>query len=93
MSSSCTNNAVISYNVSEQGYEVSNLTQKGTKCEMIYGMGSSTDFDYTGTIQEFVAPQDGNYLLEVWGAEGGGATNAESRVGGYCIILLYISTI
>lgn len=35
-------------------------------------------FSYTGTTQLFTTPVDGIYLLEVWGAGGGGGTN-----GGY----------
>ena len=85
MSSTCTNDAILTWNSEQSRYEIANLTKKGTKCEAIYAMnnGESTDFDYTGSIQEFVAPEDGDYLLEVWGAEGGSATNGESRVGGY----------
>ena len=29
------------------------------------------DFSYTGDVQEFVVPADGNYTFEAWGAEGG----------------------
>ncbi len=88
VSATCTNDAVLTWNASENGYEVSNLTHKGTKCEAIYGManeGDSTDFDYTGNIQEFTAPSDGYYLLEVWGAQGGDAYNSTggTRIGGY----------
>ncbi len=42
-------------------------------------------FDYTGDYQEFIAPFTGNYKLEVWGAQGGGAhqkANAELGYGG-----------
>ena len=53
MSSDCTNNVIINYNVSEQGYEVSNLTQRGTKCEMKYAMRSSIDTDYHAYQPDF----------------------------------------
>jgi hypothetical protein len=42
------------------------------------------DFIYTGDVQTFVAPKDGNYQLEVWGAEGGtGGVSAAGGKGGY----------
>ena len=31
------------------------------------------EYGYTGNIQTFTAPYDGNYKLEVWGAQGGQA--------------------
>ena len=31
----------------------------------------TVDFDYTGTEQAFVAPADGKYKIELWGASGG----------------------
>ena len=42
-------------------------------------------FDYTGGEQEFIVPYDGDYTLEVWGAQGGstGTYNDESYIGGY----------
>ena len=41
-------------------------------------------FDYTGGEQEFVVPYDGDYTLEVWGAEGGDVvTPDKSAMGGY----------
>ena len=42
------------------------------------------DFDYTGTIQTFVAPKTGIYKLETWGAQGGNATDGTNTArGGY----------
>ena len=86
ISSSCTNGAVISWNEEKKGYEIGNLTSKGTKCETIYGVIDEEDifeFDYTGTIEEFVTPQDGKYLLEVWGAQGGDTNDYIGGYGGY----------
>ena len=86
ISSSCTNGAVISWNEEKKGYELGNLTSKGTKCETIYGVIDEEDifeFDYTGTIEEFVTPQDGKYLLEVWGAQGGDTNDYIGGYGGY----------
>ena len=40
-------------------------------------------YDYANYIQTLTVPRDGYYLLEVWGAEGGSASNGVSRAGGY----------
>ena len=40
------------------------------------------DYDYTGSVQEFVAPKSGNYRIETWGASGGqGASYRRSFSG------------
>ena len=39
------------------------------------------DFDYTGEEQEFIVPFDGEYTLEVWGAQGG--NTIQDYHGGY----------
>ena len=46
----------------------------------------SYDFDYTGDSQEFVAPKNGNYRVELWGAAGGRDLSdnvLSTRRGGY----------
>ncbi len=40
------------------------------------------NFDYTGAVQTFTAPQSGEYTFEVWGAQGGTAYNNSSYEGG-----------
>ena len=40
-------------------------------------------FDYTGEEQTFTAPEDGKYLLEVWGAQGAEKTVGRGGYGGY----------
>ena len=35
------------------------------------------DYSYTGSSQEFIAPQTGTYKIEVWGANGGDATTED----------------
>ena len=40
-------------------------------------------YDYANYVQTLTVPRDGYYLLEVWGAEGGSASNGVSRAGGY----------
>ncbi len=44
---------------------------------------SKTDFAYTGGIQSFIAPYDGIYELEVWGASGGSGNGYSGGAGGY----------
>ena len=41
------------------------------------------NFDYTGSVQTFAAPQTGTYTLEVWGAQGGTGYNSVGGKGGY----------
>ncbi|MBQ8131470.1 MAG: hypothetical protein IJ193_03175, partial [Bacilli bacterium] len=40
-------------------------------------------FDYTGGEQVFTVPYDGEYTLEVWGAQGGKTSNYRGGYGGY----------
>ena len=40
------------------------------------------NFVYTGGTQEFTAPSDGTYLLEVWGAQGGNQYEGRGGSGG-----------
>lgn len=39
------------------------------------------NFAYTGSVQEFIAPCNGRYKLEVWGAYGGGNPNNDETPG------------
>ncbi|MDR1156025.1 MAG: hypothetical protein LBL04_15060 [Bacteroidales bacterium] len=42
------------------------------------------NFDYTGTVQTFVAPHTGTYQMEVWGAQGGAGNGRDTQgEGGY----------
>ena len=48
----------------------------------------SADFDYTGNVQTFNVPETGYYMLECWGANGGGdwenlGINSAGGIGGY----------
>ena len=42
----------------------------------------TVDFDYTGTEQAFVAPADGKYKIELWGAQGGDGYDETTNLGG-----------
>ena len=44
-------------------------------------IGKTWEFGYTGSYQTFTAPDDGNYKLEVWGAQGGGDTHTQPGIG------------
>nr|MBP3259026.1 prepilin-type N-terminal cleavage/methylation domain-containing protein [Bacilli bacterium] len=45
-------------------------------------LGTTWTFDYTGNAQTFTVPEDGNYKIELWGAQGG-ALFDEANYGGY----------
>lgn len=45
--------------------------------------GKVWNFDYTGSTQEFDVPCDGNYKIELWGAQGGSVQTSIGGKGGY----------
>lgn len=45
------------------------------RAEITNTFAASGTFDYTGDVQEFTAPTNGYYKLEVWGASGGDFNN------------------
>ena len=48
--------------------------------------GYKWEYDYTGNVQKFIVPIDGTYKLEIWGAQGGGAsTTYTGGYGGYSV--------
>ena len=49
-----------------------------------------TDYSYTGKVQTFTAPVTGNYLLEVWGAQGGSYDYARNPWSDYDLQMLGI---
>lgn len=63
--------------------KISKITE-GT-CTFKNGYNSDIDvyeFNYTGDIQTYKIKNSGRYLVEVWGAQGGNASNG-SYIGGY----------
>ncbi len=46
-------------------------------------IGTEYTFNYTGSEQEFSVRCEGNYKLEVWGAQGGDASGLSNHTGGY----------
>lgn len=55
-----------------------------------YAIGTVTNFEYTGNIEEFEAPAAGMYKLEVWGAKGGDG-NGTGGKGGYSNGYVYLN--
>ena len=51
------------------------------------------DYFYSGTYEEFIAPQSGTYKLEVWGAQGGVESISSGQVnhGGYSKGEIYLT--
>ncbi len=41
------------------------------------------NFEYSGSVQEWIAPTDGVYLFETWGAQGGYRSSDNAGRGGY----------
>ena len=50
--------------------------------DKVKAVDAITTFDYTGDVQEFVAPYTGTYILETWGAQGG-SFEGLGNYGGY----------
>lgn len=48
-------------------------------------------YGYTGAEQTFTVPTTGYYTLEVWGAQGGGITNAGGK-GGYSTVVCQLTS-
>lgn len=51
----------------------------------------ATDFKYTGNVQEYVAPANGTYKIEVWGASGGDFDSFSGGLGSYVSGYTYIN--
>lgn len=64
----------------EIAYEgINNLTLDSDKTVYALFTESVTIYSYSGSIQEYLAPVDGTYKFELWGAQGGGI---KSFIGG-----------
>lgn len=64
-------------------FKIFATTDSGISESNIYSVTvvQSYDFDYTGTIQTFTAPETGIYQIESWGAQGAG----NGGYGGYSV--------
>ena len=77
-------NGVIDYEITNDSTEYD--TESYLECvKEDENVGKVWNFDYTGSIQNFLAPADGRYKLETWGAQGGDGTypSSSSAIGGY----------
>lgn len=81
-------------NITGLRWDFSNAASGDVKISKIeiYGFGSaeadvanntSTTYGYTGDVQTFTAKYTGEYMLEVWGAEGGRYSSNVGGKGGY----------
>lgn len=60
------------------------IAENGDRREIKFHYNDSTNYDFTGDVQEFIAPATGIYKLETWGAQGGNSEfNSVSYKGGY----------
>ena len=76
----------ISYNKFTDGNYIidKDIVYKNGEVACDYKKGTEWVFDYTGNEQDFKAPCDANYKIELWGASGGGGailTSLESYGG------------
>lgn len=62
-------------------YGVANYTEYNT-VNTASGTVAQT-YEYTGSVQTFIAPYTGTYTLKTWGAQGGGAEYNSRGKGGY----------
>lgn len=67
------------------GYSVVNSLVSSGKSVTLYAIWvKQNTYAYTGNYQTYTVPEDGYYLLEVWGAEGGYRSDStKSGKGGY----------
>ena len=56
-----------------------------------YSSTNKTEFAYTGNSEKFVAPEDGIYKFELWGAQGGSAKTKIGGYGGYSVADIYLA--
>ncbi len=89
LKTSCDNDAVTSWSNTNWKLSIYNVVKR-TKCNIYFGTGSITDFDYIGNEATFNVPATGLYRLEAWGAQGGNSiSNGEYQEtggkGGYAI--------
>ena len=80
----CDNEAEGVWNVEEWDLNVKHITKVPTSCtvDFIINSGDIIEYNYTGDEQEFIAPADGKYQIELWGAAGGKYSNGHT-LGGY----------
>ncbi|MCD8362300.1 MAG: hypothetical protein LUC98_04945, partial [Lachnospiraceae bacterium] len=55
---------------------------KITESVTFYAIYYQSDYTYTGDAQEFLAPVDGWYEVQLWGAQGGNSASSGGKTGG-----------
>lgn len=75
----------ITYSVSDKAGNIAAITRTVNVIGVIYS------YDYTGAYQTFTAPVDGNYKIELWGAQGGIIKNYSYTKGGYTTGTIYLT--
>ena len=71
----------ISGSTTDNTFYVKAVDNVGNESGVYSDKMSINDYAFTGGIQEYTTPKAGNYILEVWGAQGGG----NGGYGGYSI--------
>lgn len=80
--SKCVNGSKIKY--SETTKMINVETSKTDKCYAYFDKNTFTKtFEYEGKYKTFIAPMDGEYKIELWGASGGDANGAKGGKGAY----------
>lgn len=69
------------FEVSSDEYVLINGLVKYNVCE--YEIGQEWTFGYTGSSQEFNVPCNGEYKVELWGAQGGDLDSTVGGLGGF----------
>jgi hypothetical protein len=80
----CTNNATGKWDTTNWSLVISGATASGTKCNVYFG--KLNNFDYTGDVQSFIAPKDGYYQLQAWGAQGAGSLSKGAYTSGKVLL-------
>ena len=72
------------WNVSSVGEAIEDLYNKYADLQKEFELQEKNFyFSYTGQYQEFTAPMNGIYKIELWGAQGGNVSSYSGGLGGY----------
>ena len=77
----CTNGSIIVFDNDNWTIEVEKLEADDACYIDFVTNGETKEYDYTGNIEVFTAPTTSEYILEVWGSEGGRYNT--TYIGGY----------
>ena len=82
------NSSDVNYSPSDNNWNVSNVkdaldniySKLNPECE--YDVGKTWSFSYIGNRQDFKVPCNGEYKIELWGAQGGNYNDSTTYIGG-----------